>query len=199
MPVEIPADLPPELVPFAWLLGEWEGDGFVGYADVDQQPFRQHVQFAHHGLPFLEYRAESHLIGADGRPSRMITVEHGFWQLDRRFRDGDPGPGLLPGGTVPVLASAEDVEALRTEDGGFPILATITRPGGIGELYVGEIHGPRIRIATDAVVRSQGAKETTAATRMLGLVDGDLFWAWDMAAGGRPLGTHASAELKRQS
>ena len=145
----------------------------------------------------------SPLPGTGGSPgtasSRLITVESGFWQLDRRFRAGDPGPGLLPGDSAPVLTGAEDVEALRTEGGGFPVLATITRPGGIGELYVGEIDGPRIRIATDAVVRSQGAKETTAATRMLGLVDGDLFWAWDMAAGGRPLGTHASAELKRQS
>ena len=33
MPVEIPTDLPAELVPFAWLLGQWQGDGFVGYGD----------------------------------------------------------------------------------------------------------------------------------------------------------------------
>ena len=37
----------------------------------------------------------------------------------------------------------------------------------------------------------------TASTRMFGLVNGDLFWAWDMAAEGRSLSTHASAELKR--
>jgi len=32
---------------------------------------------------------------------------------------------------------------------------------------------------------------------MLGLVDGDLLWAWDLAALGRPLATHASARLSR--
>ena len=52
-------------------------------------------------------------------------------------------------------------------------------------------------MGTDAVVRAEGAKEHTASTRMFGLVNGDLFWAWDMAAEGRSLSTHASAELKR--
>lgn len=197
MPVEIPTDLPPELVPFAWLLGEWEGDGFLGYAGTDQRPFRQHVQFAHHGLPFLEYRAVSHLVDDDGAAGRLITVEHGFWQLDRPQGPADAGPGLLPGSEELALSTAAQVEALRSPDGGFPVLATISRPGGISELYVGEIDGPRIQLGTDAVVSAQGAKTYTAATRMLGLVNGDLFWAWDMAADGRALGTHASAELRR--
>lgn len=76
-------------------------------------------------------------------------------------------------------------------------MATFSRPGGVSELYVGEIDGPRIQMGTDAVVRAEGAKEHTASTRMFGLVNGDLFWAWDMAAEGRSLSTHASAELKR--
>ncbi|NHU84724.1 FABP family protein [Kocuria sp. JC486] len=198
MPIEIPSDLTPELVPFAWLLGEWEGDGFLGYGDVDQRPFRQHVHFAHHGLPFLEYRAETHLIDEDGLPARLIAVENGFWQLERSFEDGDLGPGLLPPDVVPVLRDADSVEKLRTADGGFPVLATINRPGGVSELYLGEINGPRIQLGTDAVMRSPGAKQYTAATRMFGLVNGDLFWAWDMAAEGHPLGTHASAELKKK-
>lgn len=198
MPVEIPTDLPAELVPFAWLIGQWQGDGFVGYGDIDQRPFRQHVQFAHSGLPFLEYRAESHLLDDDGRPERLITIEHGFWQLGRPLQDGDPGPGMLPGSPEPVVSTAEQLEALRTPDGGFPVVATISRPGGVSELYVGEIDGPRLQLGTDAVVRAEGAKHYTAATRMLGLVNGDLFWAWDMAADTRSLSTHASAELKRR-
>ncbi|MFY9634309.1 MAG: FABP family protein, partial [Cellulosimicrobium cellulans] len=27
MPIEIPTDLTPELVPLSWLIGEWEGSG----------------------------------------------------------------------------------------------------------------------------------------------------------------------------
>lgn len=198
MPIEIPSDLPPELVPFAWLLGQWEGDGFLGYAGVEQRPFRQHVQFAHQGLPYLEYRAETHLVGEDGLPSRIVSVENGFWQLERQFVDGDLGPGLLPPDACPVLRDADAVEQLRTESGGFPVLATISRPGGVSELYVGEINGPRIQLGTDAVMRAAGAKPYTAATRMFGLVNGSLMWAWDMAAEGYELATHASAELHKK-
>ncbi|PLC12253.1 fatty acid-binding protein [Kocuria flava] len=197
MPIEIPSDLTPELVPFAWLLGTWEGEGFLGYGDVEQRPFRQRVSFEQNGLSFLQYRAETTLLDEEGQPLRPATAEQGFWQLDRPLEDGDVGPGMLPPDVVPVLRDAEDVERLRNADGGFDVLVTLTHPGGMAELYVGQIKGPRIDLATDAVVRARGAKEYSAATRMYGLVHGDLFWAWDMAALGDPLATHASAQLRK--
>jgi hypothetical protein len=46
-------------------------------------------------------------------------------------------------------------------------------------------------------MRSHGAKEYTAATRMYGLVQGHLLWAWDIAALGQPIKTHASARLAK--
>lgn len=197
MPIEIPSDLTPELVPFSWLLGTWEGDGFMGYGEVEQRPFRQRVTFEQKGLPFLDYRAETTLLDDEGQPMRPATVEQGFWQLDRTLEDGDVGPGMLPPDLVPVLKGAEDVEQLRNADGGFDVLVTLTHPGGVAELYVGQIKGPRIDLATDAVVRARGAKEYNSSTRMYGLVHGDLFWAWDMAAFGAPLATHASAQLRK--
>jgi hypothetical protein len=47
------------------------------------------------------------------------------------------------------------------------------------------------------VARTETAKEYSAATRIYGLVAGDLLWAMDMAAVGNPLTSHASAQLKR--
>jgi hypothetical protein len=67
----------------------------------------------------------------------------------------------------------------------------------VSELYLGQIKGPRIDIATDAVVRPAGTKAYAAATRMYGLVDGHLLWAWDIAALGFELSAHASARLAR--
>ena len=57
--------------------------------------------------------------------------------------------------------------------------------------------GPRIDLATDAVLRTAGAKEYSAATRLYGLVEGHLLWAWDIAALGQELRTHASGRLRR--
>ena len=52
------------------------------------------------------------------------------------------------------------------------------------------------------VMRGSHSKEYTAATRIFGLVDGNLLWRWDVAtgngtAGGSGLEAHASAILHK--
>ena len=73
----------------------------------------------------------------------------------------------------------------------------IAHPDGVSEVYLGQIKGPRIDLATDAVVRTANAKEYAAATRLYGLVDNHLLWAWDIAALGQELRSHASARLAK--
>ena len=73
----------------------------------------------------------------------------------------------------------------------------LAHPTGITEIYLGEVTGTKIEMATDAVVRTATAKEVTAGRRLYGLVEGDLAYAYDMAAVGQPLQAHASARLKR--
>ena len=73
----------------------------------------------------------------------------------------------------------------------------VLHPTGVTELYLGRVKGPRADLATDAVMRTESAKEYAAATRLYGLVEGDLLWAWDIAALGQELKTHASARLRR--
>ena len=51
---------------------------------------------------------------------------------------------------------------------------------------------------TDAVARTQTAKEYTGGHRMYGMVEGDLLWAYDMAAVGQPLQPHLWGRLVRQ-
>ena len=81
------------------------------------------------------------------------------------------------------------------DDGEVELL--LVHPTGILELYYGTIEPARIQLKTDGVLRSPGAKEYNAATRMYGLVDSQLFWAMDMAAVGQPLQSHLSARLTR--
>ena len=126
----------------------------------------------------------------------MVT-ETGYWRLSRHQGDGDPGPGMLPGTGERPFTSAAAVETLRNRDGGFDIEVTLVHPGGVAELYLGQVKGPRIDLATDAVLRTMGAKPYAAATRLYGLVDNHLLWAWDIAALGQDLRTHASGRLAR--
>lgn len=197
MPIEIPTGLTPELVPLSWLIGEWEGQGRLGPGEEGDEHFGQRVTFHHHGFPYLEYTAESWLTDESGVRLRPLSVETGFWQLDRPLLDADGGPGLTPADIVPAYKSADEVERLRNSDGGFDITVTILHPGGIAELYYGQIRGPQIQLSTDAVMRGANSRNYSAATRIFGLVNGDLFWRWDVASGGTPLAPHASAILKR--
>jgi hypothetical protein len=75
----------------------------------------------------------------------------------------------------------------------------LTYPTGITEIYLGQITGTKIELATDAVLRTSSAKEVTAGRRLYGLIGADLGYAYDMAAVGQPLQSHVSAQLKRCS
>jgi len=85
------------------------------------------------------------------------------------------------------------------EDGTIEVV--LAHPTGIVEIYLGEITGTRIEMATDVVARTATAKEVTAGHRLYGLAGPgqDLAYAYDMAAMGQRLQPHLSAQLKRVS
>jgi hypothetical protein len=164
----------------AWLVGTWEGTGVAGYPSLDRdQPFGQRVEVVHDARPFLGWHSRTWAIDEDGRPGRPLATEVGFWRVTGDAVDRSAESG----GDVPV----REVELL---------LAHAT---GIVEMYVGRAAGARIDVATDVVARSRHAVEYSAATRVYGLVEGDLLWAMDMAAVGRPRAPHASARLRRST
>lgn len=194
---DLDASLPAEIGPLSWLLGIWEGTGVVSYKigeDVREHEFGQRVSFSQDGLPYLNYTSSSWLLDADSTP---LAHESGYWRLSRPLGAGDPGPALLPGVGERPFQTAESVETLRNADDGFDLEVSLIHPGGVHELYLGQVKGPRIDLATDAVMRSATAKEYAAATRIYGLVEGALLWAWDIAALGQDLRTHASGRLER--
>ncbi|GAT73944.1 FABP family protein [Microbacterium hydrocarbonoxydans] len=197
--LELPTDLPADLAPLAWLIGVWEGTGVIDYPIGDarfQGEFTHRVSFSHDGGPFLNYAATATYTG-DGSSAIPLVAETGFWRLVRPLTPADSGPALLPPVADPVPRTVDEVEELRTESGGFPLEVSVVHSDGILELYLGEVNGPRIDIASDAVVRGANSKNYSAASRMYGLVDGHLLWAWDIAAFGTPLRSHASARLAR--
>jgi hypothetical protein len=116
----------------------------------------------------------------NGKP--FLIYSSRSWLLDEEGRTGRP---------------------LATETGFWRALperqleVLLVHPTGISEIYLGEVTGTKIEMATDAVVRTATAKEVTAGRRLYGLVEGDLAYAYDMAAVGQPLQAHASARLKR--
>jgi hypothetical protein len=168
VPFEITPDLPPDLMPVAWLIGGWAGVGVVGYPSWERDlRFGQEVDFAHDGRSFLEYRSRSWLLDENGERTRPVENESGFL----RVHTGESGQ--------------VEIEFL------------LAHARGIVEVFVGHVEGASLRLQTDVVARTDTAPEYTAATRMYGSVEGDLLWVMDMAATGHALGSHASARLKK--
>jgi len=116
----------------------------------------------------------------DGRPFFHYLARS--WIVDEegnKMRDAAQETGFIrarPNGKVEVL------------------LAHMT---GVVEIWHGDAGGGKLEIVTDAVARTESAKEYTGGKRLYGNVEGDLLYAYDMAAMGQPLQPHLWARLQR--
>jgi THAP4-like, heme-binding beta-barrel domain len=80
-------------------------------------------------------------------------------------------------------------------DGALEVL--LAHPTGFVEIWLGTAEAAKIELTTDVVARTDTAKNYTGGHRLYGLVDGELMWAFDMAAMDQPLQPHISAKLRR--
>jgi hypothetical protein len=98
-----------------------------------------------------------------------------------------------------VREAAQETGFLRPQEDGT-LEVVLAHNLGFVEVWHGELHEehPRFEIATDAVVRTATAKDYTAGKRLYGYVNGDLLYAYDMAAEGHELQPHTHAQLVRQ-
>jgi len=69
---------------------------------------------------------------------------------------------------------------------------------GIAEGWVGIVSGAKIQLEMDQGYSSPSAKIVTAGSRLYGLVEGELFTSYDMAAEGQTLQAHLWSSLERQ-
>jgi hypothetical protein len=134
------------------------------------------------GYPTIEsFRFGQEIVfGHVGRP--VLTYVSRSWVLD------DDGNVLRPG--------AGESGYWRIDPAG-ELEVVLAHAAGLTEVWIGTLAFGRIELTTDVVARTASAKEVTAGRRLYGMVDGDLLYAYDMAAVGQPLGPHLSARLAR--
>ena len=116
----------------------------------------------------------------DGRPF--------FHYFSRAWITDDEGNDVRPGALETGFLRPKPDNRLEL---------VLAHPTGVAEVWYGEVDGAKLELKTDAVARTETAKEYNAGHRLYGLVDGDLMWAYDMAAMGQPLQPHLWGRLKR--
>jgi hypothetical protein len=122
--------------------------------------------------------------------------------------------GALPAGRTPVHAlhgtatlvdeqggkirdAAQETGFLRAQEDGTAELL-LSHNTGFLEMWHGKVDGAKLELTTDAVLRTRTAKEVTGGHRLYGLVEGDLWFAYDMAAMGQELQPHLWGKLVRR-
>jgi len=153
-----PVDLHPDLVPLAFLLGSWHGEGLGEYPTIDTFHYGEELSFTHVGDAFLVYAQRS-------------------WSLD----DGSPlhmGRGFLRSGEGDALelTLAHPLGLTEVSEGSLDGTAfeVATAIGGVGRTTTGmavtglvrryRVDGPTLVYEVDM------ATETTPMTRHLAAV-----------------------------
>jgi hypothetical protein len=203
----IPTDLAPEVYPLAWLVGRWEGEGVITYPTIPEARIRQELLVDHDGGPYLRWSSTLWLEAAGGVDDAGPPDDH-----RARASDGTPDHGSSEGSPDDAADVGDRGPVWATEAGywrlppdrpaGLPenqrvVELLLADPAGHLTLYAGTLGSGRIDLASDLIARTPDAAEVTAATRMYGLVHGELMWAWDIAAFGEPLQSYASVQLRR--
>lgn len=80
-------ELHPSLEHLAFLVGEWQGLGVVGYPTIPEARYEQEVSFSHDGRPFLAYISKTWLIDEDAKRIKPSGTETGFWRAGKEPRD----------------------------------------------------------------------------------------------------------------
>jgi hypothetical protein len=139
-------------------------------------------------------------LGVGGYP----TIEDFRFSQEVTFREAPGKPflhyishsWLLDDDGAEVRPLAQETGYWRPgPDGALEVL--LAHPTGFVEIWLGTADAGKVELTTDVVARTDTAKSYTAGHRLYGLVDGELLWAFDMAAMDQPLQPHISATLRR--
>ena len=118
----------------------------------------------------------------DGRP--FLTYYSRSWIID------ESGQILRPGASETGFWRVKPNNVLEV---------MLSHSTGIVEGWVGVFDGPKIQLHLGGGYSAPSAKIVTDGARLYGLVAGELFTAYDMAAEGQELQAHVWSTLERQS
>ena len=186
---------PREIAPLAWMLGQWRGWGVIagshaapatpdtsGESDQNTPATSADSDDVPDQMVIEEITCE-----AVGTQMRMVTR---IYSATSRVQSLDPSASTEEG-----LAALVEQDLINEETVYVSVMPTtqeLPPPGqfqtreltasgadqkGLATLWAGVSMGPRVRMISDAIARSPRAQPVEEASRMFGLVAGELMWA----------------------
>ena len=171
----------------AWLLDSWQGAGVLEYEGVEAAAYLHEIHIDNdNGGPYLRVRSDvwlaeepAHVVDKDVSGGAMYAAltKADLWSSLTGYVRAAPGEPVREGATL-----LEGVTA---------------SPAGHAMTWAGIIKGPQVQLVADAIAATPTASEFTGARLMGGLVENDLFLAYDMAAFGHDLRSYMAGRLSR--
>lgn len=187
MVFQIPENIAPECYPMAWLLDSWQGAGVLEYEGVDAAAYLHELRIDNdNGGPYLH--VESTVWIAE-EPAGAVDKERPGAEMFATLTKG-----RLWSTTSGFLRAAPGTEQ---RDGATVLEGITASPAGHAITWAGLIKGPQIQLVADAIAGTPTASELAGARLLGGLVEGDLFLAYDMAAFGSEMRSYMAGRLSR--
>jgi len=130
-------------------------------------------------------------------PSFQFAQEVSFNHDGRPFLNYFSRSWLIDDNNEIIKPAASEVGFWRVKENNV-LEVILAHNTGIAEGWVGIVKGAKIQLEMDQGYSSPSAKIVTAGSRLYGLVEGELFTSYDMAAEGQTLQAHLWSSLERQ-
>ena len=130
-------------------------------------------------------------------PGFQFAQEVNFNHDGRPFLNYFSRSWLIDDNNEIIKPAASEVGFWRVKDNNV-LEVVLAHNTGIAEGWVGIVKGAKIQLEMDQGYSSPSAKIVTAGSRLYGLVEGELFTSYDMAAEGQTLQAHLWSSLERQ-
>ena len=130
-------------------------------------------------------------------PGFQFAQEVSFNHDGRPFLNYFSRSWIIDENNVIIRPAASEVGFWRVKENNV-LEVILAHNTGIAEGWVGIVKGAKIQLEMDQGYSSPSAKIVTAGSRLYGLVEGELFTSYDMAAEGQTLQAHLWSSLERQ-
>ena len=164
------AELHPDVVILAPLIGTWSGHGVGEYPTIATFEYTETISFAHVGKPFLAYQQRT-ASAASEHGVRPLHAESGYWRV--------PALGLAEIVLAHPTGITEVLEGFAAPNSSRPTDTLI------------------IDVRSTSISRTASAKDVVRTERTFEVTGDTLRYTVRMAAVGQPLQHHLAATLTR--